>query len=101
MKGIIKFGNECLADLDERTLKAKINNNLSVANTEYAYALLLENLRRHPLDGDILNQIIVLTIRRSSYGEQECKEVLRYAFDFGLDGYATEINDIINTGING
>lgn len=101
LKGIIKFGNECLADLDERTLKAKINNNLSVANTEYAYALLLENLRRHPLDGDILNQIIVLTIRRSSYGEQECKEVLRYAFDFGLDGYATEINDIINTGING
>lgn len=97
LKGIIEFGNENLADIDERTLKAKINNNLSVANTEYAYALLLENLRRYPLDGDTLNQIIVLTIRRSSYGEQECKEVLRYAFDFGLDGYATEIYDIINT----
>ncbi len=97
LKGIIKFGNENLADLDERTLKAKINNNLSVANTEYVYALLLENLRRHPLDGDTFNQLMGLTIRRSSYGAQECKEILRYAGDFKLNSYAGEVYDIIIT----
>lgn len=97
LKGTIKFGNENLAELDERTLKVKINNNLSVANIEYTYALLLENMRRHPLDEDTFNQLILLTIRRSSYGAQECKELLRYAGDFKLDGYERELYAVINT----
>ncbi len=97
LKGTIKFGNENLADLDERALRAKINNNLSVANTEYAYALLLENLRRHPLDEDTFNQIVVITIRRNSYGNQGSKDILRYAGDFKLDSYVKELYDIDNT----
>lgn len=97
LEGTIKFGNENLADIDERSLNAKINNNLSVANNEYAYALLIEKLRRHPLNRDAFDQIIDLTIERSSYGSQECKEALRYACDFKLEGRATELYNFISS----
>lgn len=96
LEGIIKFENENLADIDERALNAKINNNLSVANNEYAYALLIEKLRRHPLNRDTFDQIVDLTIQRSHYGSQECKVALRYACDFKLEGNATELYDSIN-----
>lgn len=97
LEGIIKFGNENLADIDERSLNAKINNNLSVANNEYAYALLIEKLRRHPLNGDAFDQIIDLTIQRSHYGSRECKAALRYACDFRLEGQATVLYNSINS----
>lgn len=96
LEGAVKFRDENLADIDERALNAKINNNLSVANNDYAYALLLEKLRRYPLDGDVLEQIIALTVRRSSYGSPECKEVLRYACDFKLEGHETELYASVN-----
>ena len=97
LEGIIKFDGENLAGIDEKSLNAKINNNLSVENNEYAYALLIEKLRRHPLDGDVFDRIILLTLQRGEYGRHEYKDILRYAGDFfQMEGSSAELYNSLN-----
>ncbi len=86
LEGCVRYGKENLAELDDRTLRAKINNNLSTRKNEYAYALLIEALRRHPLNGDIYLKILEITGKRAkSLTDNEAYEPIeRYACDFGI-----------------
>lgn len=82
----ISYEGENLANIDDRTLKAKISNNLAAGNHKYAYALLVEDLRRFPFNDETMRQIIALTIQRNgSFVGEEYDSILRYACDFQVD----------------
>lgn len=86
LEGIIIFENESLEKIDDRMLNAKIENNLSAQKWDYTYALLVEKLRRQPLDADVFEQIFALTIQRDkSFGGEKFESAIRYAGDFRLD----------------
>lgn len=82
LEGDIQFDGERLSDIDDRTLRAKINNNLSIGNDEYVYALLIEKLRRDPLDKDVYSQILNTTGRWTDNEVYSSME--QYGCDFGL-----------------
>lgn len=82
LEGDIQFDGERLSDIDDRTLRAKINNNLSIGNDEYVYALLIEKLRRNPLDKDVYSQILNITGRWTDNEVYSSME--QYGCDFGL-----------------
>lgn len=88
LKGKIIFKGESITNLDDKTLIAKINNNLIAGKNEYAYALLVERLRRNPLEKEAFMQIYELTCQwAKALGDHSiCDEVERYGFDFGLYG---------------
>lgn len=100
LDGSIIFGSEKLSEIDDRTLGAKIENNMSAQKYEYAYALLVERLRRRPLNTDTFEQIAALTIRKNqSFTGKEYESILRYAGDFRLD--TQNLNAILNRIISG
>jgi len=86
LEGNILFGNENLAEIDDRTLNAKINNNLSIGKNDYAYALLIEKLRRNPLDSNVYLQILELTEKRaeSLTDDKAYRPIEQYGCDFGI-----------------
>ena len=94
LEGQIIFGNEELAKIEDKTLNAKLINNLSVKRYEYTYALLIEKLRRFPTDRETLEELFMLTIRRMSSSNADAVEIdtiKQYAGDFGVD--LSEITD--------
>lgn len=88
--GEVIYDRENLADLEDNVLAAKINNNLSAENFEYVYILLIESLRRQPLDQDVLKMMYKITFKRVMKPPQENAKDLnvleRYRGDFGLKG---------------
>lgn len=82
----VMYEGESLAKLDDRTLKAKINNNLTAGNYKYAYALLVEHLRRFPFSDETLKQIMAITIHHnSSFVGKEYDSIAQYVGDFQID----------------
>jgi hypothetical protein len=80
LQGKVVYNGEDLAGIDDEVLGAKINNNLSVGNLEYCYAMLVEKLRRSPMDSDALMQLYKLSnLLRTSIDVLE-----QYKGDFGL-----------------
>ena len=93
LEGSIIWNNENLSEIDNRVLHTKIDNNLAAENYEYAYALLLEALRRTPIDSKIFQKIFELTIRQDGVETNKAYEsCLRYAGDFNL-----KVNDLQST----
>lgn len=93
LEGSIIWSNEDLSEIDNRVLHTKIDNNLAAENYEYAYALLLEALRRTPIDSEIFQKIFELTIRQDGVETNKAYEsCLRYAGDFNL-----KVNDLQST----
>ena len=93
LEGSIIWNNEDLSEIDNRVLHTKIDNNLAAENYEYAYALLLEALRRTPIDSEIFQKIFELTIRQDGVETNKAYEsCLRYAGDFNL-----KVNDLQST----
>jgi hypothetical protein len=82
LKGKIDYKGEKLSDIDDGALKSKINNNISADKIEYAYVLLIEKLRRQPIDKDTLKQLYQLTMQYKSGNDGEILK--RYAGDFAL-----------------
>ena len=81
MEGSVQYEGESLAYLDDRTLDAKINN-YSYVGDERTYTLMLEKMRRNPLDETVFQRLY-------EYADQcEDKKVSisfkRYGHDFGL-----------------
>ena len=81
LEGSVQYEGESLACLDDRTLDAKINN-YSYVGDDRTYTLMLEKLRRNPLDETVFQQLY-------KYADQcEDKQVYislkRYGHDFGL-----------------
>lgn len=81
LEGSVWHEGENLLDLDDRTLDAKINN-YSYVGDDCVYILLLEKLRRNPLDKKVFHRLY-------EYAEKcEDKNVYvsfkRYGHDFGL-----------------
>ncbi|MFP3153431.1 hypothetical protein LQZ18_03190 [Lachnospiraceae bacterium ZAX-1] len=64
LDGEIIYKGENFADIDEKLLNAKIQNNLANENLQYRYALLLEKLRRFPMDRDTIGSLNTLTLAR-------------------------------------
>lgn len=86
LSGRILFGSENLAEIDDRALNAKINNNLSVGKVEYVYALQVEKLRRDPFNMEAFQYILMLTMQHNnSFESKEYESVCRFAGDFRLD----------------
>lgn len=81
LEGRVRYDGESLAGLDDRTLDAKINN-YSYVGDDRTYTLLLEKLRRNPLDKTVFQRLY-------EYADKcEDKQVYisfkRYGHDFGL-----------------
>ncbi|MDE5938551.1 MAG: hypothetical protein K2H37_05680 [Lachnospiraceae bacterium] len=81
LEGSVWYEGENLLDLDDRTLDAKINN-YSYVGDDCVYILLLEKLRRNPLDKKVFYRLY-------EYADKcEDKNVYvsfkRYGHDFGL-----------------
>lgn len=85
LEGTIEWKNELLENIDDRSLRAKIDNNLTAGNYEYTYALLIEALRREPVNSDVFQKIFEITVRRGGANANSAyKSCLRYAGDFNL-----------------
>ncbi len=85
LEGSVMFEKENLSELTDRVLYAKITNNLSIEKYEYANALLVEALRRQPLDADLFRQIVNLMVQSGGVdNEIVCRSCIRYAGDFQL-----------------
>lgn len=81
----ISYGGENLAHIDDRTLNAKISNNLTAGNNKYAYALLVEHLSRFPFNSETLKQIMALTVHLTDSSEgEEYDSLYRYIGDFNI-----------------
>ncbi len=81
LEGSVRYEGENLLDLDGRTLDAKINN-YSYVGDDRVYTLLLEKLRRNPLDETVFQRLY-------EYADKcEDKKIYisfkRYGHDFGL-----------------
>lgn len=86
LQGKIVYENENLSKLEDKVLTAKINNNLSVNKNKYAYALLLEALRRDSLKTDIFSKIFELTVISGEENvETALNTCLRFAGDFNIN----------------
>lgn len=86
LSGRILFGSENLAEIDDRALNAKINNNLSAGKVEYVYALQVEKLRRDPFNMEAFQYILMPTMQHNnSFESKEYESVYRFAGDFRLD----------------
>lgn len=90
LEGEIIYEGQNLCSIRDDALENKIVNNLSIHNYKYCYALMVESLRRSPLDYDIINQIVLLTISMLKDGEDKDKIFkilpcyLSYIADFDL-----------------
>jgi len=83
LEGSVRYEGKNLSELDDRTLDAKINN-YSYIGDNRVYTLLLEKLRRNPLDEIVFQRLY-------EYADKcEDKNVYisfnRYGHDFGLLG---------------
>ncbi len=83
LEGNVQYEGENLLGLDDRTLDAKINN-YSYVGDDCVYILLLEKLRRNPLDKKVFHRLY------EHADKCEDKNVYvsfkRYGHDFGLLG---------------
>lgn len=90
LKGSIVFKNEKLDKINDRKLLTKITNNLSANRNDYAFALLVEAIRRNPFDEDIFKKLFELAIQKDGEDvEKVYQSCIRYAgdFGFGLESY--------------
>lgn len=79
LQGKIVFEGEKLASIDDRTLSAKIENNIRAHNDEYTYALLLEGLRRNPHDKNYFEPLTLLSFQMGvGEGSKEYDSLIRY-----------------------
>lgn len=85
LEGIVQYGGEDLSNITDKTLTAKINNYLYLEDKR-AYVLLLEKLRRNPLDEKVFHQLYEYA--DNHVASLEDKEILtsmkRYGYDFGI-----------------
>lgn len=85
LEGEVLFEGENLAEFDDRVLDAKIDNNTIAQNWNYTYALLVEKLRRQPLDSNIFKQVFALAVRRGvSFEDKVYESAAQYARDFNM-----------------
>lgn len=81
LEGSVWYEGENLLDLDDRTLDAKINN-YSYVGDDRAYMLLLEKLRRNPLDETVFQRLYAYTDNCAD--EKVYISFKRYGHDFGI-----------------
>lgn len=85
LRGKIEYQGESFVGVDDRTLTSKINNNLTAGKGEYLSSLLLEKLRRNPLDSSTLDQLYQLALQSKDAQNVRVSDTLeQYAGDFGL-----------------
>lgn len=85
LEGKIIWKDELLANIEDKALRTKINNNLVAGNYGYSYALLIEALRRKPTNSEIFNKIFELTLHHGGTNVHDAyKTCLHYAGDFNL-----------------
>ena len=95
LNGTILFRNENLERLDKRTLDAKIANNIMAKKYDYVYVLLVEKLRRNPLDEETWKAIFKNVLLLDKMLKNEDLDMLsRYAHDFMVD--LSKVEDDIN-----
>lgn len=86
--GEVIYNGENISDLSDKVLNSKLQNHTSAQNYSYLYPLMVEKLRRTPVDEGIYKSFVLLNIRLSS-GDKSSQEALQnlsdYAKDFGID----------------
>lgn len=87
LEGEITFAGEQLNSINDRALDAKIENNTAAGNHEYAYALLMEKLRRDPFFNQTTFQRIVTlsAINEQGSAEENINTIAQYSGDFMVD----------------
>lgn len=85
LEGVVQYGGENISDVEDRTLTAKINNYLYLGD-ERVYVLLLERLRRNPLDETVFHRLYEYVHKQETSLENTkiCTSMERYGYDFGI-----------------
>lgn len=84
LTGTIVYNGENISALDNKTLKTKIQNHISVKNFDYAYPMLIESLRRNPYEVDKYKSAVLLTMTLAPKGDP-AKNALLPLMDFAKD----------------
>lgn len=86
IEGQVLYDNNDLSTIDDRTLENKIANNWSTEKYEYTNALLIEALRRTPLDSEVFQKVAILAVKLGEApGGDVHTSMARYAGDLGID----------------
>lgn len=85
LEGTVQYAEEDLTDITDKTLTAKINNYLYLGD-KHVYVLLLEKLRRNPLDEEVFHLLYEYADKYevSLDNKKIFHTIERYGHDFGI-----------------